>query len=176
MRQRVVEVTGPAAFEEFVLARGSALVRFAHGLCGDRALGQDLCQEVLVKAERRWSKIHTDPERYVRAGIVRELTSWRRRLSHSERPGPMPERTVPGPLDELAERDAMWRLLQQLPVRQRTVLVLRYWEALPDAEIADLLGCSPSAVRSSASRAFAVLRQHPELAALRVPTEMGALS
>lgn len=169
-------MTEPVAFEDFVVARGAALVRFAHSLAGDRGLGQDLCQEVLVKAERRWDKIHTDPERYVRAAIMRELTSWRRRRSHRESPGHVPERAVDGPLDALAEQDAMWRLLQQLPVRQRAVLVLRYWEALPDAEIAGLLDCSESTVRSAASRAFAVLRQHPDLAGLTVPADSGVVS
>ena len=61
-------------------------------------------------------------------------------------------------------------MLRALPYRQRAVLVLRYWEGFPDRQIADLLGCSEPTVRSSASRAFAVLRRHPDLAHL-VPSK-----
>ena len=167
---------GQVDFDAFVLARGAALVRFAHALSGDRGLGEDLCQTVLVKAHRRWNKINGDPEPYVRAAVVRELVSWRRRRSSGESPTPLPELAVHSPLDEIAERDAMWRLLQRLPHRQRAVLVLRYWQQLSDAEIAALLRCSEGTVRSSASRAFAVLRRHPDLAALTLPADAGAPS
>ena len=47
-------------FEEYVRARGDALRRFAYLLCGDRHLGEDLVQEVLIKAYRRWSRIGLD--------------------------------------------------------------------------------------------------------------------
>jgi len=58
----------------------------------------------------------------------------------------------------------MWRALAVLPDRQRAVLVLRYYLDLPDAEIGDALDCRPGTVRSLATRAFAALRTHPELA------------
>ncbi len=148
-------------FEDFVVARGPSLVRFTHALCGDRQLAEDLVQEVLVKTHRRWDKIHGRPEPYVRSALVRELVSWRRRRSHHEIPGPVPERAVED--TAFATHDAMWREIATLPVRQRAVLVLRYWEGLSDAEIAALLNCAESTVRSSAARAFAVLRTRPDL-------------
>lgn len=157
------------AFEDFVVARGPALVRFAHALCGDRQLGEDLVQEVLLKAYRRWARLDS-PEAYLRTALCRELVSWRRRRSAGERPSDLPDRVGPSDSDAVDEHDAAWRLLCQLPTRQRAVLALRYWEALPDREIAALLGCSEGTVRSSASRAFAALRAHPDLAHL-VPTE-----
>ena len=52
----------------------------------------------------------------------------------------------------------MWQLLARLPKQQRAVLVLRYYEDLPDPEIAAVLGCSASTVRSNAARALARLR------------------
>lgn len=52
----------------------------------------------------------------------------------------------------------MWQRLATLPRRQRAVLVLRYYERLTDAEIADVLGCSPVSVRGYAHRALARLR------------------
>jgi RNA polymerase sigma factor (sigma-70 family) len=56
-------------------------------------------------------------------------------------------------------RDALVRLLVQLPARQRAVLVLRYWEQLTDAEAAAVLGCSEGTVKSSGSRGLARLRE-----------------
>jgi RNA polymerase sigma factor (sigma-70 family) len=56
------------------------------------------------------------------------------------------------------ERQALLAELGKLPRRQRAVLVLRYYEDRDDAEIAELLGCTPGTVRSYASRALAALR------------------
>ena len=60
---------------------------------------------------------------------------------------------------EVDQRDALVRLLMQLPPQQRTVLVLRYWEQLNGAETAELLGCSEDVVKSAASRGLRRLRQ-----------------
>ena len=53
----------------------------------------------------------------------------------------VPERAAAG--DDPAERDAVWQAMCALPLRQRTVLVLRFYEDLPDEEIATILGCRP---------------------------------
>jgi RNA polymerase sigma factor (sigma-70 family) len=79
--------------------------------------------------------------------------------------GEVGDRSQLDAVDELVERDLMWRALARLPRRQRGVLVLRYYEALPDSEIAVLLGCAEGTVRSLASRAFETLRRDPHLAA-----------
>ena len=55
-------------------------------------------------------------------------------------------------------RDQMWQLMAGLPRSQRAVLVLRFYEDLPDDEIAALLGCGQSTVRSQAARALAKMR------------------
>src|SRR6266508_4507578 len=129
-----------ATFEEFVVARGEALLRFALMLCGNRHGAEDLVQSALAKAYPRWSRIAAmeRPEAYVKAALVNEHLSWWRRRS---------------------SRDAAWALLGRLPCRQRAVLVLRYYEDLADAEIATILGCAPATVRSQAARALATLRQ-----------------
>lgn len=163
--RRVGDTTDRPCFEDFVVARGPGLVRFAHALSGDRHLAEDLVQDVLMKAHRHWRRLDA-PEAYLRRALCRELVSWRRRRSSSERPGVLPDGPGGRRADGVVEHDAAWRLLATLPARQRAVLVLRFWEALPDRRIAELLDCSEGTVRSSASRALAVLRSHPDLARL----------
>jgi RNA polymerase sigma-70 factor (sigma-E family) len=156
-----------AQFDEFVVGRGPALLRFGYLLSGDRGLAEDLVQDALVKLHRRWSGrvVVERPEAYVRRIMLNDFTSWHRRRASTEVIGPVPERISADVMDALAERDAMWRLLRGLSPRQRAVIVLRYYEHEPDTRIAALLGCGESTVRSLAARAFAVLRSHPELAA-----------
>jgi RNA polymerase sigma-70 factor (sigma-E family) len=155
-----------ADFEEFVIARGSALLRFGYLLTGDRHLAEDLTQEALLRAHGRWKHIeHRDgPEPYVRKAIVRQYLSWRRRRPSSEimiadPPDRADPHRSPDPSpDRLADRDEMWTMLATLPRSQRAVLVLRYYEDLPDSAIADALGCSEATVRVHAFKALKRLR------------------
>ena len=55
----------------------------------------------------------------------------------------------------VVDADEMWTALRALPRSQRAVVVLRYYEDLPDAEIARLLGCAPATVRVHAFHALA---------------------
>jgi RNA polymerase sigma factor (sigma-70 family) len=59
---------------------------------------------------------------------------------------------------QVADRDVLVRALGALAPKQRAVLVMRYWEDAPDAEIAAALNCSEATVRSQSSRALARLR------------------
>ena len=148
-------------FDTLVASRGDALLRFAYVLCGDAHLAEDLVQTVLARAYAKWSRVSASErvEPYVKRMIVNEHLSWRRRRSSGEVavavPGDVPRADT---AESYADRDAMWRLLATLPRRQRAVLVLRYYEDLPDAAIAEALGCTESTVRSYATRALAALR------------------
>jgi RNA polymerase sigma-70 factor (sigma-E family) len=149
-------------FEDFVAAREYALLRFAYLLAGDRHLAEDLTQEALVRVHRRWRAIERKdrPEAYVRKTIVRQFLSWRRRRSSGELAvDGVPDQ--PMITDEYAhadERDEMWAALATLPPQQRTVMVLRYYEDLADADIAEVLGCSAATVRVHAFKALHRLR------------------
>lgn len=158
-------------FERYVEARTGALLRLAYLLTGDRHLAEDLVQEVLGRAHRRWGHIQRaeNPHAYVRRMIVNQHISWRRRRSASEiplAPTAVPDRSSAATDDPVLQRDVTWRALQRLPHRQRAVLVLRYYEDLTDAEIALTLNAAVGTVRSLAARAFARLRQDPSLADL----------
>jgi RNA polymerase sigma-70 factor (sigma-E family) len=152
-----------ASFEDFVLTRGKALLRFAVMLCGDRGRAEDLVQSTLLAAYRWWAQLSTmeHPEAYVRTVLVRAHLRWWRRRSSTEIPMQVREDERPDrkdPAGEQASRDAAWELLGRLPRRQRAVLVLRYYEDLSDNQIAETLGCHPGTVRSQAARALAALR------------------
>lgn len=151
--------------DELVAVRGQALLRFAYLLCGDAHLAEDLVQTVLARAYTKWSRVGTADrlEPYVRRMIVNEHLSWRRRRASGEVVVAAPDDAErPDAAQAVVDRDQVWRLLATLPRRQRAVLVLRYYEDMTDAAIADALGCAESAVRAYASRALATLRLDEE--------------
>jgi RNA polymerase sigma-70 factor (sigma-E family) len=152
-------------FEEFVAARLPALLRYGMLLTGDPELARDLVQDVLAKSIPRWRRIGAvdEPYAYVRAMMTNEYLSLLRRrklrtvpLTHDALDGPRAP-TAPDPADRV-DRDDLWRRLSRLPRKQHAVVVLRYYEGLTDSEIAEVLGCGVSTVRSHASRALATLR------------------
>lgn len=150
-------------FEEFATARLPAVLRFAGVLTGDRGLAEDVVQEVLIRAHRKWEHIGglDRPEQYVRKMILNEYLSWRRRSWRLIPAGDARDvdvRLVPDHSQQHAERAVLLAELAKLPRRQRAVLVLRYYEGLQETEIAELLGCAPGTVRGYTSRALAALR------------------
>ncbi|MFG2043290.1 SigE family RNA polymerase sigma factor [Dactylosporangium sp. NPDC048998] len=150
-------------FEEYVHSRGTALVRFARLLTGDDHRADDLVQDVLAKAFVHWRRVEgaDRPDVYVRRMLVNANASWWRRRASGEvsvaEPS-MPDASAPDIGSAVAERDRLWRLVTTLPLKQRAVLVLRYYEDLDDQTIAEILGCSPVTVRTTALRALTVLR------------------
>jgi RNA polymerase sigma-70 factor (sigma-E family) len=150
-------------FDEFAGARLQSVLRFATALTGDPHLAKDLVQEVLIRVSGRWQEIGQldRPEAYIRKMVVNEYLSWRRRswrLIPSGMSSYLPGRPSPDPADGYIERQALLAELAKLSRRQRTALVLRYYEGFPDAEIADLMGCAQSTVRGHVFKALAALR------------------
>lgn len=149
-------------FAEFVAARSAALFRLAYLLTGDRDRAEDLLQTTLANCYASWGRIASKQavEAYVQTALVRTNISWARRRRLAEVPlFAIAEPAISSPQHALDERDEAWRLLQRLPPRQRAVLVLRYYEDLTDARIAEVLRCSSGTVRSQASRALSKLRR-----------------
>ena len=160
-----MDAADEAAFRAYVVARLPALLRLAHLLTGSAQDADDLVQTALVRTCGAWPRIRNqgDPDAYVRRVLVNARNSW---WSRRPKDSPLDAYRDPGVWrgDALDERDAMWRALAGLPRRQRAVLVLRYYEDLTEAEIAEVLGCSTGTVKSQAHKALAKLRDHPGLA------------
>jgi RNA polymerase sigma-70 factor (sigma-E family) len=159
------------SFSEFVRARGAALARSAYLLTGDQNLAEDLVQTALGRAMPRWAKIADHPEPYVRRILYREhVNGWRCR-----KPLEYLMREVPDHDDGRSRRDmdaielrvVVDQALARLTPRQRAVLILRYFEDLPEAHTAELLNCSIGTVKSQTRHALRRLRDlSPELAQL----------
>ncbi|WP_326624027.1 MULTISPECIES: SigE family RNA polymerase sigma factor [unclassified Streptomyces] len=154
-------------FRDFVDARWSALLRLANLLTGgDRHEAEDLVQTALMKALGRWRHIE-DPEGYVRKVMYRhQISRWRLRRPHREATFAAPPESF-GVTDDTCAADlriTVSQALARLTPRQRTVLVLRYFEDLSETEVAGALGCSVGTVRSTTHRSLARLRRlAPEL-------------
>jgi RNA polymerase sigma-70 factor (sigma-E family) len=151
-------------FEEFVAARLGALIRYATVVTWDPHLAEDITQDVLVRAQARWSRIGRldAPEQYVKRMVLNEFLSWRRRRAAHLVFVPTLEGMTPhepdrtGAVDDL---DLARRLIADLPPKQRAAIALRYYEDLTDEQIAELLGCRTGTVRSYLSRGLATLRK-----------------
>ncbi|HVQ95714.1 MAG TPA: SigE family RNA polymerase sigma factor [Mycobacteriales bacterium] len=159
-----MDAAGERAFGEFVQDKSMGLYRTAYLIAGDAHHAEDLLQSALEKACRRWKRIGAmeHPEAYVRRIIVNLATDrWRGRRYVTELP--LDEEVVagsaePDPTTLVDLRYGLAAALRRLPVAMRTVLVLRYWEGLPEAEVAAELGCSVGSVKSQASRGLVRLR------------------
>lgn len=152
--------------ETFARARMGELLRYATALSGDPHQGADIVQEVLVRASTQWRRIRLTgrPDLYVKRMITNEHLSWRRRW-HTRTVVATDDAALHAlapahadPATGVADRDDVRQRLAQLTPRQRTVLVLRYYEGMDDADISQVLGLAPSTVRSTAARALLSLR------------------
>ncbi len=160
-----------ADLDRLLAERGDHLLRAAIALAGSRADGEDLLQAALERLLHNRCRVHGDLEGYLRR-ILYNLAAdgWRRRATRERKQHLFRLRGItemdrtdgPGFSDAMSAvdlRDALVRLLAQLPPRQRTTIVLRYWVQLGEAEIASMLGCSQGGVKSSVSRGMARLRE-----------------
>ncbi|CAM3927785.1 SigE family RNA polymerase sigma factor [Nocardioides zeicaulis] len=153
--------TKDAEFSAYMAARQAALYRTAYLLAGDHATAEDLLQNAFAKLYLSWDRVRDREalDGYVRRVMVNDHSSlWRRAWKRRERSTDrMPESGVADTYDD-GVGGALWDFVQTLPPKQRAVVVLRYYEQLSEAEIADVLGISPGTVKSQASRALAALR------------------
>ena len=157
-------------FAQFVEARQRALQRTAWLLTGDWAAAEDLVQTALVRSWPRWERIRRrdDPEIYVRRAMLNTWASWRRRRWWGEQPAEtVPDAQAVGDMaTEVTARIAVQGALKSVTARQRAVLVLRVFDDLSEAQVAQVLDCAIGTVKSTMARAAARLREDPRLAEL----------
>jgi RNA polymerase sigma-70 factor (sigma-E family) len=151
-RSAPVAAGSPETFDDLYRARQPAMVRLAVLLVGSPETATDLVQDCFVKLHPRWERLD-DPTAYLRRSVVNACHSHHRRLRRFRRLDLRPSEPA-----ELGARE-LTDALVALPHRQRAALVLRFYEGLPDAEIADALGCRPGTVASLVHRGLAALRE-----------------
>lgn len=155
------------SFDEFVRAHVGDLVRMAYVITWDEYEAEDLVQECLLRVSRRWSTVGAMelPLAYARRVVAnlafdgRSRRSRRRVELSASKLTPLADERSILELEALDLRSELTVALGQLTRQQRTVLGLRYFLDLSEAEVAAVLGCSIGNVKSTASRALARLRE-----------------
>ena len=136
--------------------------RLAYLLTGDRALAEDLAQDAFVRLIGRLVHVRRsgDFDAYLRATVVNLSNSYfrRRRVErrYLQRQAGLRQQNPEGP--DAGTRDQMQRALSLLPKRQRTAIILRFYEDLSESQAADLMRCRPGTVSSLVSRGMETLR------------------
>jgi RNA polymerase sigma-70 factor (sigma-E family) len=165
-------------FTRFVSASSDRLLRTAWLLTSHREHAQDLTQLALAKTFAAWHRVrHDDAEAYARRVMVNSYIDWWRRAPWRERStAQVPEHNaVPDHAGTINERATLTAALAKLTRRERTIVVLRYYVDLSEADVAAQVGVSVGTVKSTASKALAKLRRSPSLADIDVPDFTPAL-
>ncbi|WP_432190373.1 SigE family RNA polymerase sigma factor [Streptomyces sp. Tue6028] len=166
-------------FQGFMAARWPALVRTAYLLTGSHHSAEDLAQSALARAFVKWHRVRdsNDPAAYVRQIMIRcHADQFRRSRVREWFTGHLPDTAAPSHETSRDQREALVHALGQLPARQRTAVVLHFFDDMTHAQIATALGTRESTVRSQLSRALAKLRQDGSLAELTGRTAVASLS
>lgn len=142
-----------ASFVQLYRTQYEPMVRLAYLLTGANTVAEDVVQEAFVRTRGRLGQVD-HPVAYLRAAVVNGCRNQGRRaaLERRKRPDP-PAHAFEAEVDELGDA------LARLPLRQRAVIVLRFYADLSEADIAAALGCRPGTVKSLASRGLAQLRK-----------------
>jgi RNA polymerase sigma factor (sigma-70 family) len=147
-----VEPRVDEGFERLYLDRYESMVRLARVIVGVHAVAEELVQDSFVRLNTAWARVET-PEAYLRTTVVNHCRNW---LDRAQR-----ERSQPVVVEEVAmppEYDETWRAVQRLAPRYRSVLALRFYADLAEADIARTLDISVGTVKSTIHRGLAKLR------------------
>lgn len=146
-----VALPSPESFEEFYRREYRPLLRLAWSLTGRRDLGEELVQEVMMRAHRRWATVgvYERPGGWARRVLLNEATSAARRRAAERRATQRLARTErpPSLAPEPPPDDDFWAALRSLPERQCQAVALHYLEDRSLAEIAEILDIAPNTVK-----------------------------
>jgi RNA polymerase sigma-70 factor (sigma-E family) len=140
-----------------------ALTKLAYVMLGDKASAEDVVQDAFFGLHRSWGRL-SDPAMavpYLRRSVLngcKSVIRWRRvrarRVLHEPAAASAESAVLAG-----EEQQSVLAAIRRLPARQREALILRFYLLEPEAEVARLMGISPSTVRSTTHRALAALGQ-----------------
>lgn len=155
---------------ELYVRHAHEAVRLAYLLTGDRVLAEDLVQDAFVRLAGRLVHLR-DPgafDAYLRRTVVNLSNSYfrRKRVERAhvvQVKGELARGDGRSPERSTEDRDELWLALGRLTRRQRIAIVLRFYEDLPEREIADILKCRPGTVKSLVSRGLEALRTQIEV-------------
>jgi RNA polymerase sigma-70 factor (sigma-E family) len=153
-------------FRDYVRSRSRALLRTAYLLTGNVADAEDLVQSALAKTYLAWDRIEDRGalDGYVRRAMVNTHISWWRRRRLEEFPtDEIPDQAVVDHSVTSDLQEALRRAVDRLPQRMRAAVMLRYFDDMTEAEVAEALGVSLGTVKSTVSRAVAKLRIDADL-------------
>jgi RNA polymerase sigma-70 factor (sigma-E family) len=147
-----------AGFARVYASEHARLVRLAALLLGSTAVAEDVVQDAFARLHDRLGRVDCPPA-WLRTAVVNGCKNERRRWAVARRHAHLlavDDVQSDPPVHELIEA------LRALPARQRSVVVLRFYEDLPEADIAELLGIRLGTVKSRLHRALARLREEVE--------------
>jgi RNA polymerase sigma factor (sigma-70 family) len=146
---------GEPAFGVVYVESRARLVRVAFLIVGSTAVAEEVVQEAFANLLVRFDQVE-QPAAYARTSVVRLALKWKkRRAMEADRIALIGD---PGPVGD-ADVDEIWGLLCRLRPERRAVVVLRFYEDLTHAEIAEVLGTPEATVRTRLHRALGDLRK-----------------
>ncbi|MEM9132872.1 MAG: sigma-70 family RNA polymerase sigma factor [Actinomycetota bacterium] len=157
-RRSVFRAVDYSTFDDFCRQEHSTLVDALIWSFGDRDLGREAADEAMARAFERWDQVsgYRNPAGWTyRVGL-----NWgRRRLRRANRGAELVRHLPPQPGHyHLQPQPDLEAALDDLPVKQRAVIVLRHLLGHTDAQTAEILGISVGTVKSRNSRALEKLR------------------
>ena len=149
-------VVAAKEFEAFVAEERLRLLAVAFALCADHHGAEDLVQEALLEAFRRWDRLggYDDPGAWARRVVVHRATSrWRRLQTESRALTRLGARPAPTAVERDPDADRFWDAVRALPPRQAQMIALRYVDDLDLAEIGRILECAEGTVKATLHQA-----------------------
>ncbi|AHH93477.1 SigE family RNA polymerase sigma factor [Kutzneria viridogrisea] len=149
------------SFAEFFTSRFDSARRTAHALCGNWLEAEEIAQSAFVSMYGRWNKVRIDSaDAYLHTVLTRTFLDTKRRGRRREQVvADPPDQAVQPDLSASEDRPSLLAALQEVPPRQRAVLVLRFVRDLSVEEVAETLGCTTGTVKSQTARGLATLRK-----------------
>jgi RNA polymerase sigma-70 factor (sigma-E family) len=147
-------VERPATLADLHRAQYAPMVRLAALLLGSREQAEDVVQDCFVRVYPRFEELR-EPVPYLRTAVVNACRSAGRRQARARK---VAATHIADLVSDLGARE-MLDALDSLSSRQRTAIVLRFYEDMSEEEMASALGCRPGTVKSLVHRGLAHLRE-----------------